>query len=72
MNANDTIRTNAQGLEAAKLAAQERLRDAAPDMLEALRALVDYIGDEWVGRFTGPQQLEQARAAIAKAAGEKL
>lgn len=44
----------------------ERIRDAAPELLEAVTDLVALIGDAWPSLVnTGP--MSSARAAIAKA-----
>lgn len=48
--------------------ANVRLMAAAPNLLEALENLADYV-DEWVGD-NECRPLENARAAIAKARGQ--
>jgi len=62
--------------EREKLRADKRLRDAAPDLLAALQAIVnkahpraDYLNGE-ATHYIGPKNLvDAARAAIAKAEG---
>lgn len=49
--------------------ANARLIAAAPDLLKALQALVDLSDSE--GLICGPRVINNARAAIAKAAGEQ-
>jgi transposase-like protein len=48
---------------------------AAPDLLEALNRVMSWI-DNWSPEFTNdeewPQDRDAARAAIAKATGEKI
>jgi hypothetical protein len=53
--------------KAQELAANARLIAAAPDLLEALKDMVDLV--ELLCPFDGPQQ-RKARAAIARATGE--
>lgn len=50
------------------LVANTRLFAAAPELLEALEALLNLHDD---GDYDGPDPAEQARAVIAKAKGEQ-
>lgn len=77
--ARDGMRTERELRD--RLAAQERLEAAAPDLLTALREVVrclgQHIADEAAARGIPPErvcpctefQLKEARAAIAKATG---
>jgi len=56
-----------------RVAAQARLIVAAPDLLNALQAIVKSLADQDdEGMIEHAQQMIDARAAIAKATGEKV
>jgi hypothetical protein len=46
----------------------QAMRDAAPELYEALKALTDNINE--FGQVTDPEFVDQADAALAKARGE--
>jgi hypothetical protein len=50
--------------------AEKRLRDAAPDLLEALEGLLSGLGKGGYVLPAGAVKTARARAAIAKAKGE--
>lgn len=53
-------------LEAAEMVAEQRIRDAAPDMLDALKVLLEVYDAMGAGQS---YPATKARAAIAKAEG---
>lgn len=54
-----------------QLAADARLIAAAPDLLDALNAALDEIDRLYAEGYDEPEWAAQARAAVAKAAGDE-
>lgn len=72
VNSFDEIMARRWREDSAKLAKIERLRDAAPDLLAALQSIVNSLSEnDDEGLVEHAPQMEAARAAIAKATGEK-